>query len=142
MFDHTTRGWEHPSPANLRSWDLIVFLTADCFPIYYYAFLQVVDLHSCTVTTATSKKSFFIRSKRSDFHRIENLSIALHAFCIFLLTSLSVNEILLLKYLNSFTNFTRIQLKVETAPFILNRWTVFWIHIEANASCCCSRLWS
>ena len=42
----------------------------------------------------------FILSDKSDFHIIDNQSIAVHNFANCMLTSLSVDEILLLRYVN------------------------------------------
>ena len=47
---------------------------------------------------------------------IDNLSIAVNAFDRCILTSLSVDEILLPRYGNLFTNFRGQPLKVEVAP--------------------------
>ena len=47
---------------------------------------------------------------------IDNLSIAVHAFAKYRLTSLSVDEILLLRYMNFSTNFRDLPLKGEMAP--------------------------
>ena len=38
--------------------------------------------------------------KKSDFRMIDNLSIAVHAFSVRMLTSLSVDELLLPRYVN------------------------------------------
>ena len=50
------------------------------------------------------RNSRFILSERSDFQMIINLSIVVHAFPVRMLTSLSVDEILLLRYMNWSTN--------------------------------------
>ena len=46
---------------------------------------------------------------------IDNLSIAVHAFAGSISTSLSVDETLLPKYVNLFTNFKWLPLRVEMA---------------------------
>ena len=56
--------------------------------------------------------------QRSDFHMISNLSIAVHTFPMHMLASLSVDEILLPKYVNWSTNFRGGQFKVKK-PFSL-----------------------
>ena len=50
---------------------------------------------------------------------VDNLSIAVYAFPMRSLASLSVDEILLLRYVNWSTNFRGLPLKVETAPSCL-----------------------
>ena len=47
----------------------------------------------------------FIFSNRSDFHMIDSLSIAVHAFTRRILISLSVDETQLLRYVNLSANF-------------------------------------
>ena len=47
---------------------------------------------------------------------IDNLSITVHAFARHMLTSLSVNEILLLRYVNLSTNFRGPPHKIEMVP--------------------------
>ena len=56
---------------------------------------QVVHPYSNIDTTAAWKKLRFILSVRSDFHMIESLSIAIHAFVSRVSMSFSVNETLL-----------------------------------------------
>ena len=64
-------------------------------------------------------KSRFILSDRSDFYMIGNLSMAGHAFTRHMLTSISIDKILLPEYMNGSTNFTGFLLRVEMAPFCL-----------------------
>ena len=49
---------------------------------------------------------------------IDNLFIVVHTFTRHMLTSLSVNEILLPKYVNLSNNFRGLPLKVEMAPHL------------------------
>ena len=65
------------------------------------------------------KKSHFILSNWSNFHITDNLSIVFHAFTSHMLTSLSVDEILLPRYENWSTNFRGLPLRVEMAPSCL-----------------------
>ena len=51
-----------------------------------------------------------------DLHMIDNLSIADHAFTRCTLTSISVDEILLPRYMNLSTNFKGLPIKVEMVP--------------------------
>ena len=57
--------------------------------------VQVVHPYSNIDTTAAWKKVRFILSVRSDFHIIESLSIAVHAFVSRVSMSFSVDETLL-----------------------------------------------
>ena len=79
--------------------------------------IQVVHPCSSTYIATAWKKSHFILS---DIHMINNLSTAIHIFPIHILTSLSVDEILLLRYMNWGTNFRGLLFKVEMAPSCLN----------------------
>ena len=54
---------------------------------------------------AAWKKLCLILSGRFDFHTIDNLLIAVHAFTCRILMLFSVNKTLLPKYVNLFTNF-------------------------------------
>ena len=52
---------------------------------------------SCMGTTAAWKKLCFILTERSDFHMTDNQSIAVHVFASRILTSFSIDEMLLLR---------------------------------------------
>ena len=67
----------------------------------------MVHLYSNTDTVTTWKISHFIRSDRSDLHMIHNLSIA---FIWYMLTCLSLDEILGLRYGNWSTDFRELPL--------------------------------
>ena len=70
------------------------------------------------------------------FQMSDNLSIAVHTFASHILTSLSVDETLLPKYLNLSTNFRGPPLRLEMAPFRLKHELLFvCVHVEANAYC-------
>ena len=60
-----------------------------------------------------SKKSRFILSNRSDYDMIDKLPITFHTFTRHMLTSLSVDEILLPKYVNLSTNLGGLPLKMK-----------------------------
>ena len=62
------------------------------------------------------KKSWFILLAVSDFQMIDNLSIAFQAFARGMLTSFSVDGMLLLRYINSSTKSRGLPLKMEMAP--------------------------
>ena len=70
----------------------------------------MVHLYNSTYTATAGNKSRFILSEKSDFHMIDNLSIATHDFAKLMLTSLSVDEILLLRYVNLSNNFKGLSL--------------------------------
>ena len=57
----------------------------------------------------------FILSEVSDFHIVSNLSIVAHALPMAMLTLLSVDEILLLRYVNWPTHFRGLQFN-EVVP--------------------------
>ena len=82
------------------------------------------------------KKSCFILPERSDFKMIDILSIAVHPYPMCMLTSLSVDEIFLLKYVNWSTNFRGLPLKMEIAVYglkhlVLSTFTYRPMHIAA-----------
>ena len=77
---------------------------------------MVRPYNSTNIVTAW-KKSRFMLSVISDFHMTDNLSIAVHAFSMPMLTSLSAEEILLPMYVNSSTSFRVLPFKVDVAPF-------------------------
>ena len=67
---------------------------------------------------------------RSDFYFINNLSIAVKAFTGCTLTSLSIDEILLSRYVNRSTNFESFLLKVEMAISCLKYMYSFFIYAQ------------
>ena len=71
--------------------------------------------------------------QRSDFRMIDNPSIVVHALYRRMLTSLSVDEILLLSNLNWSTNFKGFLLKVKIAFYLKHMNWYIWIHLESNA---------
>ena len=99
--------------------------------------MRFVSIHLCGMNTASALKKFrFILSDRSDFHLIVNLSKAFHSFARRVLTSLSVDEMLLLRYGNYSTNFTSLALRMKTALFLAETHCFISIHIEDNVSYC------
>ena len=97
------------------------------YSLFLMRFVNVHVVHPySSMNTATAwKESRFILSNRSDFHIIDILSIAVHVFTS--LTPLSVDEILLPRYLNSSTNFNVFLLKAHILRFIC-------LYVEADAS--------
>ena len=67
-------------------------------------------------TTATGKKLRFILSIRFDFHMIDSLSIAVHAFVSCVSMSFSFDETLLPGYVNLCTSFREFPSSVEMSP--------------------------
>ena len=82
-------------------------------PIEFFLCAHVVYPYSSIDIVTASKKSRFILSERLDFHMIDNLFVR----C--MLTSLSVDEILLQTYVRWSTNFRGLPLKEEIAPSCL-----------------------
>ena len=80
--------------------------------------VHVVHLYSNTDTTAAWKKLCFILSVRSDLLLIINLSIAVCAFVRHILVSLSIDEMLLPRYVNLSTNFGEPPFRVEMSPWL------------------------
>ena len=67
-------------------------------------------------------------SDRSDFHMIDNLSIAVHAFARRILMSFSVDETLLPRYMNLSTNFMEPPFRVEMS--------IFWSCLHSHGGKC------
>ena len=61
----------------------------------------------------------FILSVRPDFYMMNKLSVPIHAFIRYMLISVSVDEILLPRYIDCFTNFVVLPLKVEIFLLVL-----------------------
>ena len=96
---------------------IMLFLSSPFSLCFVHACLV---LPYCSTNSTTSwKKPCFVSSDRSDFHVIDNLSIAFKAFARNMLISLSVNEMLLPRYVNWSTNFRGLLLRVEMAPCCL-----------------------
>ena len=72
----------------------LVWLPSSSFSSRFVS-VQVVHHYGSIDTTAAWKKLRFILSVRSDFHMIDNLSIAVHAFVSCISMSFSVDETLL-----------------------------------------------
>ena len=79
--------------------------------------VQVMPVYSSTDTTIAWKDFFYISSGRSDFHAVNNLLIAVHVLPMHILTSHSVDKMLLLRYMNRSTNFRDLNFYEEMASF-------------------------
>ena len=100
------------------------------------SFVKVQVLQPCNSTdmaTTTWKKYHVILLEWFDFVMVDNQLIAIQAFPIRMLTSLSVNEILLPSYVKWYTN-SRSLFNVEMAPSSLKH--INSVLSENNASCC------
>ena len=75
-------------------------------------------IHTVVVIQPQFGRNLIVFHQRLDFH-IDNLSIAIHAFLMCSLTSLSVDEILLPRYVNWSTNFRGLPLQMEMTPLCL-----------------------
>ena len=82
---------------------IFVYFPYSFFSIRFVS-IYVVHLYSSIDTTTAWKKSRFILD-RPDFHMIENQLTAVNAFARCILTSVSVDEILLSKYMKFSPNF-------------------------------------
>ena len=83
--------------------------------------VHVVHPYRSIDTAIAWKKSRNISSDRSDFYTMYNLSTAVHMLPRFMLTLLSVDEILLPGYVKLYTNFRGLPIKVEMALSLLNQ---------------------
>ena len=72
--------------------------------------VHVVHPFSSTDTVTARNNLPFVLSDRSNFHMTDNLLMAFHAFA---LTSLSVEEILLPRYVNLSNNFRGLPLRLD-----------------------------
>ena len=82
-----------------RVYQLYIIAASSFFSIRFVS-VYVVHSYSSIDTAKALKKFCFISSERSDFHMIDNLSIIVHAFVMRTLTSLSVDQTLLSRYVS------------------------------------------
>ena len=78
---------------------ILVQFPSSFFSLHFVS-IHVVHPYSSTDTPKAWKKSHFILSKVSNFQMINNQSIAVYTITRCMLTSLSVDEILLPRYVN------------------------------------------
>ena len=78
--------------------------------------VHVVHPYSSIDVTAAWKKLRFILSVRSDFHIIDSLLIAVHAFVNLVSMSFSVDSTLLSRYVNLSTSLSGVPFRVEMSP--------------------------
>ena len=99
----------------------ILVQSLSCFFSMRFVSVHMVHLFSSIDTVAAWKKSRFILSDRSDFHIIDCQSIVVHIFAWCILTSLSVDETLLPRFVNLSSNLKGPPLRVKMAPSRLKR---------------------
>ena len=98
--------------------NILVYFSPLFFSFILLAFMGCIQTDGMTQTPLRRNPVFFYWIV-SDTRMIDNPSIAVHDFTRRMLTLLSIDEILLLRYVNSSTNFSGQPLKVEVAP---SRW--------------------
>ena len=89
----------------------------------------MVHPYSSTDTTSAGKKSRFILSVRSKFHMIGNYSITVHVFPVRMLTLVSVDKMLLLRYVKWSTNFKGSLYNVQIVPSCFKQYIYIYIYI-------------
>ena len=92
---------------------------------------KTVLAHNSIDTNTVWKKFCFILSDRSNFHVISNLSIAFHVFSKCILTSHSVDVMLLSRYKNWFINLRSMSVAVEMTPFCL-KYMYSYLHLRRS----------
>ena len=112
----------------------ILVLFSSSFFSRRFLWIQVVYPYNSADRASLWKNACFILSERPYIHRVVNLSIAIYAFYLRILTSLVVGEILLPRYLKWSTNVSGLTLKVEMAPSCLK--DVNSVLCETDVSCC------
>ena len=94
----------------------ILVLLPSSFLSSRFVSVHVVYPYSSIDTTAAWKKLRFILSVRSDFHMIDSLLMAVHAFVNRVSMSISVDETLLPRYVNLSTSLRGVPSSVEMSP--------------------------
>ena len=113
------------------------------FPFRFFS-MRFMSVHVMHPNGHNLEESRLILSDRLDFHWIDSLFLVFLAFARRMLTSLSVDGMLLLRYWNWCTNFRVLSLKVKITSFLFKTHVLYFtgIHVEANASCYWSTLYS
>ena len=116
---------------------ILVYFSLSFFSMHFIS-ADVVHPHSSMNTGTAWKKSCFILTDRLNFHMINNLSVVVHTFRRDILSSISVDEILLPSYVNWSIKFRRLSLRLQVALFCLKHMYSFFnfIYFEVNASLC------
>ena len=100
---------------NYQAKNILVLFPLSFFSMRFVS-VQMVDPYFSKDTVTEWKKFSFILPDRSDFHMINNRSIAVHAFTRHMLTSPLVDEIFLPRFVNWSNNFRGLSLRVEMTP--------------------------
>ena len=90
--------------------------------------VHVVHLYSSIGTATAWKKSYFILSDKSNLYIIDNQSIALHATARSMSTSLSVDEILIIKFYTKLLHF------IDTSDVEIGNTTQLYILIVSGTN--------
>ena len=98
------------------TFDELLFLLHYNFFSSRFVSVHVVQPYSSIDVTAAWKKLRFILSVRSDFHIIDSLLIAVHAFVSLVSMSFSVDSALLPWYVNLSTSLRGVPSRVEMSP--------------------------
>ena len=102
--------------------------------------IDVVYSYNSIDMTTISENPILILSDRSDLYRFNSLSIAIQAYSRCVLTSLSEDEIILLRYVNLFTNFRGPPFRVVMTPLrSKHKHSVLWSMLPVVCSRLCSR---
>ena len=121
--------------------NILVWLPSSFFSSHFVS-IQVVHPYSSIDTTAAWKKLRFILLVRSDFHMINSLSIAVHAFVSHVSVSFSVDETLLPRKVNLSTSFREVLSSVEMSPAWLKHiYSILWRTMPAWLKHIYSVLW-
>ena len=112
-----------------------------CLPSNFFSTISLrvnlVHLYGSTETVTVLKETRFILTEKSDFYIIDYLSIAIRAFVRLILKMISVDEILLPRYVNLPTNFRGLPLKVDMKScFLKYKFYFICVHFAANACGC------
>ena len=103
-------GFVHCSSKHSCALSVLLFLYTLCPSVH------VVHRNSSIETTVAWKKFRFNLSSRSEFHIIDSLSTAVHAFTRRILILISIDKMLLSRYVNFSTNFRERLFREEMAP--------------------------
>ena len=90
-------------------------------------FVRVVQPYNSTDTDTAWENSHFILSERLNFHMVVNQSIAVHALPKHTLTSLSEDELLVMRYMNWSINFRGLPSKDAKTDYC---WQELYLSVE------------
>ena len=109
------------------------------FPSSFFSisFVNIYVVHPYySMDTTTARKKFrFNSSDRLNFHMIDSLSIAVHAFARRKLISFSVDKTLLPRHMNLSTNF-------REPPFMIKTYILHFVRIHVGLQCLLLPFWN